>query len=520
MTQAATRLQVLPRRYVDSVVQLAATRAMRAADGVAWAAAGMGTPANLELLADEGFGAVEAGPADLVLAVRAGTDEEAGGALAAGEAALGATTTAATAPSAVRPPRDVTEALAREGSANVAIVSVPGEYAALEAHKALSAGLHVLLFSDGVTVADEVELKRRAIAEGLLLMGPGAGTAILGGAGLGFANVVRRGRVGVAAAAGTGAQEVAALLDRWGVGVSHVIGLGGRDLKSEVGGLMAAAAMRALAADPGTDVVLLVTKPTDPAVAAAVAESTGDVPLVTALVGAQSPPSTNAVPGQGVARVGDFSFPTLEDAAVAAARLAGAEVPDLVGDLRVQVAAAASTLDARRTLVRGLYSGGTLCSEALTVLGRHLGAVHSNIPLRPDLGLPAPNGAHVCLDLGEEEFTRGRPHPMIDPAARLEELRALADDPCLAVVLVDVVLGHGAHADPASELSPVLAQLVDAGIAVVAYVLGTDADPQGLRTQRATLRAAGCVLPLTHARAALAAAAIALRRPELVDGPP
>ena len=277
--------------YVDSVVQLSGTRALLGVEGVDWASAAMATPHNVATLQGEGFAVDElsgAGANDLFIAVRAGAQEVIDAAREAGEAALFATDRGrgeTLSNLGQSPATTLDEALRRQPDSTVAVVSVPGDYAALEAHKALSAGLHVLLFSDNVGVADEIALKDRATDLGLLVMGPGAGTAMLGGTCLGFANVVDPGRVGVVAAAGTGAQEAATLLHRWGIGVSQVIGLGGRDLSARVGGRMALAAIRALAADAGTDAILLVSKPPDVDVARAVLAAAGDTPLIAALIG-------------------------------------------------------------------------------------------------------------------------------------------------------------------------------------------------------------------------------------------
>ncbi|MEN3300040.1 MAG: FdrA protein, partial [Pseudonocardia sp.] len=209
---------------------------------------------------------------------------------------------------------------------------------------------------------------------------------------------------------------------------------------------------------------------------------------------------------------------TLEAGAVAAVAAMGKQAPDPAAGLAALVRDAAGSLGPERTLVRGLYSGGTLCYESLVVLADVLGPVYSNTPLRSGLGLPAPDGAHTCLDLGEEEYTKGRPHPMIDAEARIELLREQAADPSVAVIVLDVVLGHGAHPDPASELAPVCAAITgEGGPAVVVYVLGTDGDPQGYERQRRAFADAGCVVTETAARASSAAAAIALRKPELTS---
>jgi FdrA protein len=508
----STAIRLLRDTYLDSVLQLTGTRAMRKVPGVRWATAAMATAANLDTVRRQGFdvGDFEPRPADLMLAVRADDDAGVEEAFAAGEQAMFGAHEAAGGATPGRP-RSLDEALRGQPGTSIAVVSVPGEYAALEAHKALARGLDVLLFSDNVSITDEIALKEHAARGHRLLMGPGAGTARLAGIGLGFANVVRAGPVGVIAAAGTGAQEAMALLDRWGVGVSHVIGLGGRDLSRSVGGRMAARAMEALRDDPQTELILLVSKPPAPEIARRVLSLAGDTPVVAALVGL----------GHDIDAPADVSIvDTLEAGVVGAIERLGGTAPDRCRRYGPSLEAAIARLPPTRTTVRGLYSGGTLCYEALVLLGRTVGPVWSNTPLDGRYGLPAPDQASVCLDLGEEEFTKGRPHPMIDPEARVELLRAAGDAPDVAAILLDVVLGHGAHADPAGTLAPVCAEIAaSGGPQVVAYVLGTDGDPQGYRGQVDRLVEAGCVVTETAARAALAAAAVAARDPSIAELP-
>ncbi len=501
--------------YADSMVLLVATSVMSGQPGIGWAGAVMATPAALGDLAEQGFAPAELAGADandLVLAVHAADEGQAEAALTAGADSIFSAARTGENGTESGPQRDAPRTIEAAAElvpgANVAIVSVPGPYAALEAHHALTAGLHVLLFSDNVPLAEEIELKQRATELGLLVMGPGAGTAVLAGTGLGFANVLRRGPVGVVAAAGTGAQEVSALLDRWGAGVSQVIGVGGRDLSAEVGGRMAAAAVRTLDADPATRAILIVSKPPDPAVAKLVLEQCAGTPAVAVFLGV----TELSQPGQTqLAR-------TLEAGAIAAARLTGGTPPDPAGHLADHAARAAARLPEQRRAIRGFYSGGTLCYEAQLVISGLLGPVYSNEPLVHENTVPAPPGSHVLLDLGAEEYTVGRPHPMIDPQSRIEILRAQAREPDVAAVLLDVVLGHGSHADPAGELAPVLTEIMaDGGPQVVAYVLGSGGDPQGYQDQRATLEAAGCLVTETAARAAYLAAAIAARKPELAE---
>jgi FdrA protein len=507
-------VKVFPDSYVDSVVQLGAMRAMRETDGVEWASAGMLTPRNSAALLEEGVDPVDIagrGSNDFFLVARGPADEPVRQALAAAEQAVFSAVAAPAEQGPERQPRTLREAVARQPASNVAVVSVPGEYAALPAFQALTLGQHVLLFSDDVPLEKEIALKDYARRKGLLVMGPGAGTAVLAGVGLGFANVVAPGPVGVVAAAGTGAQEVMTLLDRWGIGVSQVIGLGGRDLSQEVEGRAAMSAIRALRDDPGTDVIVLVSKPPAAEVAERVLAAAGDTPTVAVLMG-----MGEGLTGFGHAVLAD----TLESGAAAALRFLGRPAPVTTIALGPSVREVRRRLSPSRTLVRGLFSGGTLCYESLVILGRVLGEVRSNTPINKAWGLPAPQDTHQCLDLGEEEYTRGRPHPMIDAEARLRPLRQHAADPRVAAIILDVVLGHGGHDDPAGVLAPECETIMArGGPQVVAYVLGTEADPQGFTAQRVRLAQAGCIVTETAARASLTAAAIATGRPDLVSEP-
>ena len=461
------QVRTLPDRYADSVRLMGIARALRDRVGVTACEVAMGTPANLAALAALGATA-EAGPGDVVVAVNG--EDGLGDALLAEVQRLlaggGAQRDDGPAPA---------RTLAAIEGANVALVSVPGEYATLEAHRALTRGLHVFLFSDHVSLEDEVALKRRGAERDLLVMGPECGTAMLAGVGLGFANVVRPGPVGVVAAAGTGAQEVACLIDAAGSGVSHIIGVGGRDLSRAVGGTMVRQGLAMLARDEQTETLLLVAKESEALDALAGAVPDG-MRAVAALVGWEG-----EVEGWEV-------HPTLEAAALAAA--GAAPEPD-DGDVA-----------ARPGRVLGLFSGGSLAHEACVVLEPLLGAVATE----PEA---VAGDGHVVVDLGTERYTQGRPHPMVDLGVRLDLLEAAAADGRTACVLLDVVCGHGAHADPASELADAVAR-VARDAAVVARVCGTDADPQDASRQAAALREAGAVVARSNAAAArLAARAVA-----------
>ncbi len=415
--------------YYDSVTLMLVSRA-------AGASVGMGTPLNVELLRDQGFAiGDDVGPNDLVIAVRADDDDALDAAVAAVDRELAAKPTAGTVER--RAARSIVAAARRDDAVNLAFLSIPGEHVPYEAAAALEAGLHVFCFSDGVSLADEVALKRRAADRDLLFMGADCGTAILDGVALGFANAVARGPVGIVGASGTGIQEVSCLLDAGGVGVSHAIGVGGRDLSAEVGGLMTRAALKLLAADPETERIVVISKPPDPQVAAAIEAVEVGKPVIFA-----------------------FRSTLLE-----AARQAGAVLP------RDDVALAPAP-----GRVRGLYSGGTLCAEAAAIVG-----------------------SGEFTDFGDDEYTRGRAHPMIDQSLRIEALQDAAADPAFTVLLLDVVLGYGAHPDPAGELAPVIAGIDKR---VIVALVGAAGDPQGLDDQRARLEEAGAVVLRGNARAA------------------
>jgi FdrA protein len=476
--------------YRDSVDLMRVAALLEQLPNVSRAALMMATPANRELLSGAGLldaTAADAGPNDLVVAVAA-RDKAAGGrALAEASHLLDEQAAVATSAREKAPPRSIAGAAAELTQANLAIISTPGPYATAEALKALKRGLHVFLFSDNVPVADEVELKRLAVKKSLLVMGPDCGTAILDGVPLGFANAVRRGRIGLVGASGTGLQQVSCLIDRLGEGLSQVIGVGSHDLDDRVGGLMMQAAIERLAVDPGTRVIVLVSKPPAPAVARKIldlAHRSGK-PVVANFLGGDP-----GVPQQA----GLVARDTLEEAARVAVALARGKRSGGT------ITSTAPRAKARRFakgqhLIHGLYSGGTLGQEAALIL----------------TGLGA---KHAIVDLGDDEFTVGRPHPMIDFRLRNERIVAAAREPATAVILLDVVLGFGAHPDPAAALAPAIAEARKIasrgkrGLVIVASVCGTRADPQNLEQQEAALTAAGVLLAPSNAAAARLAAAL------------
>jgi succinyl-CoA synthetase alpha subunit len=495
--------EVIPREYRDSISLMQLSASLAKLPGIARAFAVMGTPGNLELLRRSGMeiAGLSLKPDDLLIVV-AGEESALRSALQQGRGWLAAAGEQAVHDRAQeRAPRSIAGAAARNADANLAIISTPGEYATAEALKALNLGLNVMVFSSNVPLPEEAMLKHRAREKGRIVMGPDCGTAIINGIPLGFANVVRRGAIGVVGASGTGLQEVTVLVDRHGGGISQAIGTGSNDLRAEVGGLSMLAGLQQLADDPGTAVIVLISKPPAPAIAETIlgrARECGK-PVVAAFLGCD--PRT--VCGGNI-----HGARTLEDAASAALACAQGRTPEPAGEA-VAIPPGTPRPGAGQRYIRGLFSGGTFALEAVLLLQEAM-EVHSNTTA--GRSLPLEDGCcsrgHTILDLGAEMLTRGRPHPMIDYRLRADRIVAEAGDLGTAVLLLDVVLGFGSHANPAAELAPALrrargiAEKAGRAFICVGHVCGTDRDPQGLAAQERALRQAGMILTGSNAQAA------------------
>jgi FdrA protein len=476
--------RVLPSLYRDSVALMLMSSEVQAIDGVISASAVMATPANLDMLARSGLlpTDLDAAADDLVVAVRARDSATAERSLVVATDRLVRSAASSGAVVDDVRPATVDEGLAAFPEASLVSVSVAGPFAPLLVKQALMRNRHVFCFSDNVAIEDEVALKHLAVQRGLLLMGPDCGTALIDGTPLGFVNVVSPGPVGIVSASGTGAQEVMCRLDALGVGVSQVIGVGGRDLAEEVGGVMTHAALDLLAADTDTECVVLVGKPPGARVAEELHARLARFPkpVVTCLVGG----AARDVDGHLVACA------TLAEAARRAAVICGVPLNDETADLpsTMSVPSAAGVV--------GLFTGGTLASEA-----RHL--------------LSNAGVAARVIDLGDDEYTVGRPHPMIDPRQRAVLIADCASDPAIGILLVDLVLGRGAMPDPASPLAVAVSAARDVAardgrsLTVIASVCGTPRDPQGIDDQRRILTDAGVVLAPSNAAAATLAATLA-----------
>jgi FdrA protein len=501
--------------YRDSVVLMRISSQLERLEGVRKASAIMATDNNKQLLEDAGLLTEEiraAGPNDLAVAVDAETEELASRAISALDAML-----------AEKPKEEagmvcktLQAATSIAPDANLVLISVPGPFAAREAMKALRNGNHVFIFSDGVPIEDEVRLKKFAEQKGLLVMGPDCGTAIINGIGIGFSNVVRRGPIGIVGASGTGLQQVSSLVDE--VGVSQAIGTGSADLKEAVGAITARMGLKLLDEDPNTKVVVLISKPPAPKIAKEVLRVVKNMkkPVVVDFIGG-SP--------DDIKRAGAIPAVTLEDAAIKAMALVRGEKPKKVifsqkpAEIKEIVRRETRGLSASQKYIRGLFSGGTFCYEAMLILRDLIGGVYSNTPLDPELELADVHTSreNTCVDMGTGIYTVGRPHPMIDFRFRQERLLKEASDPETAVILLDIVLGYGSHPDPAGEIAPTIRQAKEIAkkdgryLSVVASICGTRGDPQNLVEQERKLRGVGVVLMPSNAQAARMAALIATR---------
>lgn len=505
-----TASEIRPGAYYDSVVLMQLQRALSQLPGVLDAGVVMGTAANQELLQESGLLTDEAAAAsaeDLIITVAAEDSEAANEALAQVDSLLKQRRSRT---AQAFHPRSLQSAIKQLPEAEWVLISVPGRYAAAVAREALDSGRHVFLYSDNVSLEDEVSLKQQAREQGLLLMGPDCGTAIINGVGLGFANHVRRGNVGLVGASGTGLQAITAYIHQAGGGVSQAIGTGGRDLSSAVGGSTALQALDVLGRDPQTDVVVLVSKPPSAQVATKLMAAARQL----------TKPVVIYFMGQPLAlrQIGNLCFAfNLHDAAQLAVAAAGR--PESGSNDR---AVPGQSVEGRGRYVRALFSGGTLAYELLLGLQNVATPLYSNVPLSDEQRLENPlhSQGHTVLDLGEDEFTQGRLHPMMDNDLRIRRLRQEAGDAETGLILLDLVLGEGAHPDPASELAPVINEIrSEHQTPVAVLVVGTDEDPQGKEQQIAQLQEAGAqVFESIEEMLQMVAATLTGEAPQMVRG--
>ncbi len=473
-----TKWNVRAGAYYDSVVLMQLQRGLLGLSGVVDAGVVMATQANRELLAANNLlpESITANPDDLLIVVKANDDSSAADAIGKVDELL--TRRKSSNSQDDFRPRSLSAAVKQLPEANWVLISVPGRYAAGVAREALELDKHIFLYSDNVSLEDEIALKKSARDKGLFVMGPDCGTAIINGIGLGFANRVRRGAIGVVGASGTGTQAVTSHIHESGGGISHAIGTGGRDLKSDVGAITAHQALDVLARDPETKIIVLVSKPPSPDIATqliSAAMETGK-PVVIYFIG-YPPPAR---------KIGNLQFAiSLSEAAELAVQL----LVNSNSDSQNQ------QLPLINYYLRGLFSGGTLAYETLLGLQASLSPIYSNAPITNYQLLEDPlhSRAHTIIDLGDEFFMVGRLHPMIDNDLRIRRMRQEAADPEVGMILFDVVLGEGSHMNPAGALAPVIKEIRVSRpeIEFVAMVIGTDDDPQNLQSQIDQLKDTG-----------------------------
>lgn len=493
----ATKTEIRRGAYYDSVVLMQLQANLLGLTDISNVGVVMGTQANKDILAQTDLLTAEAKAAqadDLIVVVQGANETSAVAALSQIDELLARRKS--TMDDMEYLPQSLEGASKMLPEAGWVLISVPGRYAAGVARESLRLGKHVFLYSDNVSLEDEIALKHSAAGQGLLVMGPDCGTTIINGVGLGFANRVRRGPIGLVGASGTGLQQVTSRIHQLGSGITHALGTGGRDLSEPVGAITAQQALGLLSRDPDTKVIVLISKPPAAKVADNLlrgAQASGK-PVVVNFIG-YTPP-THLVNQEGL-----YFVSTLDGAAEFAVRLAKTEETQTPQTAEVSQTPAVSSFASSQRYLRGLFSGGTLAYEALLILQDYLPVVYANAPLNKAHTLRVANSlvsqAHTIVDLGEDEFTVGRLHPMMDNTLRLQRLAQEAADPEVAVILLDVVLGYGAHPDPASELAPAIrearakAEAEGRYLEVVAIVVGTDEDPQDMAKQIEELQTAG-----------------------------
>ena len=501
--------KILPNIYRDSVALMQISSRLCDLPGIAQASAIMATEANIELLTEAGLieSAIAPQPNDLLIAIQGDDDTAIAMAIGQAETSLNESLAGTSNGEATLAPQSIEMALDEFPEAQLALISCPGEYAGAEAQKALNLGLDVMIFSDNVSVEEERELKEFAAVNDRLVMGPDCGTAILNGIPLGFANVVTPGDIGIVAASGTGLQQVSSLVDQLGCGISQAIGTGGRDLNAKIGGLSMIKGIQNLTEDSNTNVIVLISKPPSPEIAEKIlAEARNcNKPVVVNFLGAE----IETLVGGNI-----FPVDTLEQASHAAVQHSQGDeqATDPLPRHNIELATILGitcALTTSQKYVRGLYSGGTFSYEAMLLLDEEVGPMNSSSPLRPEHRLNDiwSSTGNTIIDLGDDLFTRGRPHPMIDHRLRNDRIIQEAKDPETAIILLDVVIGLGSHDDPAGEMVASIQAAKEAAlkigntIAFVTFVCGTKDDPQNLTAQEKKLRDAGAIVLESNAQA-------------------
>ncbi|CQR46304.1 membrane protein FdrA [Paraliobacillus sp. PM-2] len=484
---------IKPNLYQDSVSLMLLANKLSSMDGVEQISIMMGTPANKDIFKNTGLYTPElddAKPSDMCIVIRTEDPEIIDTVLEQIDSFIQDQSSSGSA-NDYENVRTWDRALQQLPDANMALLSIPGQHAATEAHKALDRGLHVFMFSDNVSKEDEKELKDKAHDKGLLVMGPDCGTGILSGVPLAFANVVEEGNIGIVGASGTGIQEVSSLIDRLGGGITHAIGTGGRDLKGDIGAVTMLDGIAALEQDPNTKVIVVISKPPEKAVREQVVQKLRGLskPAVAVFMGEKPEAHETNI---------QYAY-TLEETARYAIELAKGQKVDAFDEAKRPNL----TLHANQTAIKGLYSGGTLASEAAMLLYEVLGIEKSN----NEEGYLLKAANHEVIDLGDDKYTKNKPHPMIDPSTRNTFIEEAARDEATGVILFDTVLGYGSHDDPAGEVvkavnnAKSIASEQGKELYFVTSICGTSKDPQTFEEQKNKLIAANVIVEESNVRA-------------------
>ncbi|MGD2155612.1 MAG: acyl-CoA synthetase FdrA [Anaerolineales bacterium] len=503
----ATGFVIRKNQYYDSLFLMGVNNRLSKAAGVQQTAVLMGSEKNKELLVDIGIQDPlidAANPNDLIVAVVAKT--QAVVEIVLGDLDQALQVLADGAPVSIW--HTFEDGLAQKPEANLAVISIPGEYVAREARKAIESGLHAFIFSSNVTIDDELELKRSASQKNLLVMGPDCGTSLISGVGIGFANAVRKGTIGAIGASGTGLQEFTSQIHNSGLGISHAIGTGTNDVSDAINGLTTFAALKALEEDPDTKIIVFVSKPPGRKTLAKLLERLDQCkkPTICCFLGTDNLPETNR----------KVKFARTVDEAVQWAIYFEDEgpivsKPTLTLEELEWIKNEQGRWSPEQKYLRGIFAGGTFCYQSQQILRDEGLEVYSNAPLdsRFRLTHPDQSRSHTLVDMGDEHYTLGKPHPMIDGTLRNQRILTESRDPEVAILYLDFILGYNASSDPVGELLDAIIQARQAAttqgshLTVVASICGTEDDPQDLNFQANLLREQGVYVFNSNARSAL-----------------
>ncbi|MCE5283437.1 MAG: acyl-CoA synthetase FdrA [Deltaproteobacteria bacterium] len=507
------RTAVKRNSYLDSIFLMNAAKEIMKIKGVKDAILLMGTDMNKTVLKEVGGltpEAMAAAPNDLILSLDLEDGNIAKDVLAFLESLIAGKEKNQHEEETVFP--SLNKAIDASPDANLVFISVPGEFAAQEAKTALNRGLNAFIFSDNVPIEDEVELKKMALEKGLLVMGPGCGTSVINHVSIGMMSTINEGSIGIVGASGSGIHQIATLIDRQGLGISQAIGTGGRDLSKEVDGITMIQGIHFLEKDQNTKVIVLVSKPPAPAPAEKIFDLVrkSAKPVVIFFLGGDQ---------QQIKAVGAHGALTLEEAAMKAIKLANNEaIPpeNFIEACKTRLAPLAAEEKGKlfpgQRYLRGLFCGGTHSEEAILLLQDMIGSLYANVSFGNCRKVANPHSSikNTLIDMGDEEFTKGKPHPVIDPSILKDRLWKEGSDPEVAVILFDLLLGYGAHRDPVGTIEETLAAIRRKAheegrhVSIVASICGSTRDPQGFEEQKTRLEALGVkVLPSTAQAAIL-----------------